>query len=531
MKKSGQKLTHPIKLILFSLTLLATIAYIIYRLIFTIPFDLRPVDIIFGVIVFIIEFIEIFEFCVYYRNTLILKKTSPKTPRIKESEYPDVDVFIATYNEDISLLERTIKACVDMKYPVKNKVHVYICDDGQRNEVKKLAKQLKISYLTRENNLFAKAGNYNHAFKQSDSPYIAVFDADMRPTKDFLLKTIPFFITEERVGFVQTPQSFDNPDIFQSRLSKHLPFEQDYFYHYIQPARNNNNSTILCGTNCVISRQALKSVGGFSTATIAEDIATGMLIESKGYRGIAITDILAHGEATNNLGSFLKQRSRWGRGCIQTMKAYELFRLKGLNIRQKFDYFVAINYWCFGLRRLLYMILPLLFTFFGIIAIQGDLIVFTIIFLIQFLLRRFLIDPLEGSYSSATWTKIFELILAPFMAPVILKELIGFSSKKFVVTPKGKTAKKSHADLILLFVHLLLFAANIFGIVTAYNRIQNENLSIFIIPLVWMSINTLYLFIALIFDLRRNKQYKKFKPNANQKYRLKSYLGFFWRTK
>jgi cellulose synthase (UDP-forming) len=321
MKKSGQKLTHPIKLILFSLTLLATIAYIVYRLVFTIPFDLRPVDIIFGVIVFIIEFIEIFEFCVYYRNTLILKKISPKTPHIKETEYPDVDVFIATYNEDISLLERTIKACVDMKYPVKNKVHVYICDDGQRNEVKKLAKQLKISYLTRENNLFAKAGNYNHAFKQSDSPYIAVFDADMRPTKDFLLKTVPFFITEERVGFVQTPQSFDNPDIFQSRLSKHLPFEQDYFYHYIQPARNNNNSTILCGTNCVISRQALKSVGGFSTATIAEDIATGMLIESKGYRGIAITDILAHGEATKNLGSFLKQRSRWGRGCIQTMKA------------------------------------------------------------------------------------------------------------------------------------------------------------------------------------------------------------------
>ena len=64
----------------------------------------------------------------------------------------------------------------------------------------------------------AKAGNYNNALLKTTSPYIATFDSDMAPTKDFLLTTLPFFYKEKNVGFVQLPQSFINPDIFQYRL-------------------------------------------------------------------------------------------------------------------------------------------------------------------------------------------------------------------------------------------------------------------------------------------------------------------------
>ena len=167
-----------------------------------------------------------------------------------------------------------------MEYP--KKVHIYLCDDGERGELEDLAKEFGAHYLARKRHDFAKAGNYNYALKQSSSPFVAVFDADMRPSKDFLMKTMPFFVKRKKLGFVQTPQCFRNPDIFQARFSKKMPCEQDYFYRYIQLARNNTQSTILCGTNCVISRAALKEVGGFARATIAEDVATGMLMEAKG---------------------------------------------------------------------------------------------------------------------------------------------------------------------------------------------------------------------------------------------------------
>lgn len=532
MRGNSEKFESGPKIVVYFLAVLASIVYLIYRIGFTIPFELRPVDIIVGLVVLILEIVESFEYVVHFFNVLRFKKVSPKTPNYK-GEYPDVDVFIATLNEDEDVLRGTLKACAAMKYPKSKKVHIYLCDDGERKELKKLAREFGAKYIARTVHNFAKAGNYNFALKQSDSPYVAIFDADMRPEKNFLMKTMPFFVKEEKVGFVQTPQSFNNPDIFQARFGAKLPLEQDYFYRYIQLARNNNNSVILCGTNCVIAREALKSVGGFAQATIAEDVATGMLIEAKGYRGIAISDVLAHGEAVNDVAGFLRQRSRWGRGCIQTAKAYGIFGIKGLKLRQKLDYLVSIKYWCFGLRRMFFMALPLIYVFFHVIAIEGDLRIFLTLFFAQYLLKRFVVDWLEGGRKSATWMKIFELIQAPYLMLVVLLELIGISRKKFVVTKKGKDAagKKSSADGMLFLAHWLLIMLNGLGLAVAIFKVMHESLELYIIPIIWIAINILYLFVAVIFDLRKSRTPKNFKPDACQKFGFGSLFGIIWRGK
>ena len=529
MKSRGQKkYENPFKIVVYALSFLATIAYIVYRFMFTMPFNLNAIDIVFGIIVIFVELVEVVEFGVYFWHILRVKQYVPEMPEMKKEDFPEVDVFIATYNEGEDVLEKTLAACAKMKYPDPRKVHIYLCDDGNRVELKELTDKYGATLVTRELNRFAKAGNYNHALRVSKSPYIAIFDADMRPTADFLLKTIPFF-NEEKMGFVQTPQSFKNPDIFQAKLSRETPFEQDYFYHYIQIARNRTNSVIMCGTNCVLSREALKKAGGFAQATIAEDVATGMLMEAKGYRGIAIDEVLAYGENINSVGAFLKQRSRWGRGCIQTAKAYGIFRIKGLKLGQKLDYFVAINYWCFGLKRMLYMLLPLLFAFFGIIAIQGDLLTISIIFFTQYLLKRFVIDWLERGYKSSTWSKIYEIIQAPYMAMVILGELIGISIKKFSVTPKGAANKKAKRSIKLLICHLVLLGLNAAGIVVAAMRAQDAGIYLYVIPIVWMGINSFYLLFALLFDIRGSRNYKAFRPNSVKHYGFKSYFGLFKR--
>jgi cellulose synthase (UDP-forming) len=135
-----------------------------------------------------------------------------------------------------------------MRYPNKKKIHIYLCDDGRRKEMKELCRKMKINYLDRKDNKNAKAGNYNNALKKTKSPYIVVFDADMQPSKDFLMKTIPYLFYKENIGFIQLPQSFSNLDLYQKRfkLSNYIPFEQDYFYHRIQLSRNHNNSVIFC---------------------------------------------------------------------------------------------------------------------------------------------------------------------------------------------------------------------------------------------------------------------------------------------
>lgn len=312
-------------------SMLMTIIYLIWRIFFTIPFGDGIVSIISAIILLVVEILGMFEAAIHYYN--MSEISYPVKPEVDESLFPDVDVFIATYNEPSELLYKTINGCTNMEYPDKSKVHIYICDDGNREEIKNLADSMKINYLTRTDRKGSKAGNLNNALKNSRSPLIVTFDADMIPMHDFLTSTIPYFISDEKVGFVQTPQSFYNPDLFQYYLYSEgrIPNEQDYFYRDVQISRNKSNSVIYGGTNTVISRAALEEIGGFYTNAITEDFATGLIIQSKGYKCYAIDEIHASGLAPADLISLIKQRERWSRGCIQTGRRLNILFRHGLN--------------------------------------------------------------------------------------------------------------------------------------------------------------------------------------------------------
>ena len=122
------------------------------------------------------------------------KRAQLDFPVIPDEYYPHVDVFIATHNEPVDLLYKTVNACTFMDYPDKSKVHIYLCDDGARPAVEELANQFGIGYLGFPGNKDAKSGNLNNALSKTSSPLIATFDADMIPQHTFLMKTVPYFM-------------------------------------------------------------------------------------------------------------------------------------------------------------------------------------------------------------------------------------------------------------------------------------------------------------------------------------------------
>lgn len=217
-----------------------------------------------------------------------------------------------------------------MKYPDFKKVHIYLCDDGNREEMSQLAKRMNIHYLNREDHEGAKVGNLNNALKHSSSPYVVTFDADMIPRSSFLLKTIPYFMAVEQtnqkvpeskrleLGFHQTPPCFYNWDLFQSHFyaEEDLANEQDYFYRYIQVAKTQFNAVIYGGSNTVLSWKALEKIGGFYTKASIEDFATGLLIEGNGFVSLGTGEPLSSGLSPTDLPSHIQQHIRWGRGCI-----------------------------------------------------------------------------------------------------------------------------------------------------------------------------------------------------------------------
>ncbi len=494
------------KLLIIS-TVIVNLIYLLWRVHFSMPTEASRISMVLAWGLLFAELLGVFELFVYLHGASHGKV--PVLPVISEDLYPEVDVFIATYNEPVALLRKTIIGCKNMEYPKENHVHIYLCDDGNRLEVRNLAEELEIHYLGRAENKGAKAGNLNHAMSHSKSPLIATFDADMIPMSNFLLETVPYFLTEEeKIGFVQTPQAFYNADLFQTNLysENRIPNEQDYFYRNVQVTKNATNTVIYGGSNTVIARAALEAVGGFFEKSITEDFATGILIQSKGYQCYATNKPLASGLAPNDLKSLIMQRERWARGCIQTIRRLNIFFRKGLNWKQKISYASAIAYWYAPVKRFFYIVAPIAFTVFGIRVIHASFEEVMLFFLPAYLLTLVTVQILCDDIRNCRWTNIYETITFSSLMKSVLYETIGISKSKFSVTSKSAQAecdKKYHyKKAIPLCVYIFLSVVGITNIFIYMPRYTTLN---FVVLLFWLITNMLYLIMALLFMLEFHK--------------------------
>ncbi|WP_218827896.1 glycosyltransferase [Paenibacillus rigui] len=492
---------------LVAATVLMSFVYILWRTFYTIPFGLGAAAIISGLALLIVEMVGMVEAGVHFYNMIRIEY--PKRPEVNEADYPDVDVFIATYNEPVSLLYKTINGCLNMDYPDKSKVHIYLCDDSNRKEMKELAERMNIHYVTRTERKHAKAGNLNHAMKHSTSPLIVTFDADMIPMHGFLKACVPYFLTGEKVGFVQTPQSFYNPDQFQYNLysENRIPNEQDYFYRDVQVGRNKSNSVIYGGSNTVISRQALNEIGGFYTEVITEDFATGILIQSIGYKCYAISEVHASGLAPSDLRSLIKQRERWARGCIQTGKKLNIAFKKGLSLAQRLNYISSISYWYSGIKRLIYIMSPILFAVFNVIVVKCTLIEVLVFWLPMYVLMNLCLKMLSKNIRNTKWSNVYETVLFPALLPVVLLETFGISQKKFAVTRKDGAQNDTKYQLMQMLPHAILAILSIVGIVNCIKMTFSTGSISFIVVIFWLLIN-FYNIIMSIFFMFGRKMYR-----------------------
>ena len=504
----------------FILNIVFSSVYLLWRLFFTIPFEYGLVSTIAGISLFVVEFLGMFEALVHYFNMHDIQKK--EVPNIPISMYPEVDVFIATYNEPAELLYKTVNGCKYMKYPDKSKVHIYLCDDGSRQEVKDLAVKMGVNYLEREEHEHAKAGNLNHALSVTSAPYVLTLDADMVPHSELLMHTIPFFIAQEienegkeekdqkHIGFVQTPQAFYNPDLFQYNLYSEgrIPNEQDYFYRDIQVSRNKSNSVIYGGSNTVLSRRALEESEGVYTGTITEDYATGILMQKKGYIGYATDEVLASGLSPTDLKSLVNQRIRWARGVIASNRKMHVFLSKNLSFAQKINYWASEWYWYAPLKRLIYFISPILYATFGYMVIKCTLWQILLFWLPMYITSNISLKMLSRNIRTTKWTSIYETVLFPFLLIPVLLETFGITMKKFKVTEKGKTKNEAGKNLIYLIPFLLLVILSVIGIFNCFYMIFESNDMGPIVVLFWLIINLFTLVMSMFFIMGRKPMRK-----------------------
>lgn len=516
----------PLNKALGYITISSMVVYLIWRAGFSLPLSYGPLALCLGLLLYVCELISGFEEIANYMGQI--RPLPLEKPAIPDSWYPDVDILVATHDEEVNLLYNTLNACLYLDYPDKSKVRVHLCDDGNRPEMRALADRLGANYIGMAEPKHAKAGNMNNALAQTSAPLVAFLDADMIPRREFLTEIVPYFYLPKvrknknggwdertpeeidqkyKVGFVQTPQNFYNPDLFQYNLyaEERIPNEQIYFFREINVSRNRANAALLCGSNMIISREALAEVGNFATNNITEDNETGIRIQTAGYTTYALDTCLANGLNPPAVSNLIVQRERWGRGCMQTFHNINPLFDSRIPIMRRISYLCAVLYWLTFFCRFMYIIAPILVALFGVFVVECSLGELMIFWLPQYVLHMVAMSRLSSKTRTVHWSNTVDTIMFPFLVVPILLDLVGVRLKRFKVTDKSHQ-KNTNNNPMLALPHIILFGMSVVGIVFCLVDIIQHRAFYNAIILFWLIVNAKSLLLGIFFMLGRTNE-------------------------
>ena len=198
--------------------------YLVWRVVATLwPYRSVSVEFLFSLALFAVEGILILA---ALRIMQLLVRTQDRTKEADRNAawwarsgqaLPMVDILIPTYDECQRIVERAIVGAAQQRYP---RCRVWVLDDGGRKWLEELCRECNVGYMCRGDNFGAKAGNLNAAVARlsrlAEPPeFLVVMDCDYVAQPMLVDRTLAL-MADERVGLVQTPQIFYNPDNFQA---------------------------------------------------------------------------------------------------------------------------------------------------------------------------------------------------------------------------------------------------------------------------------------------------------------------------
>ena len=261
----------------------------------------------------------------------IFQQIKEKRKKTSEIEYtPKVSIIVPAYNEELNA-ERTVHNLLKSNYP---DLEVIFVDDGSKDDTYNKVKttfenNTKVTVLTKPNG--GKAAALNFGIKQAKGEILVCIDADTVLPSDAIPKLIPYFADLE-VGAVAGNVRVGNT---LNLLTNWQSIEYTTSQNFDRRAFDAVNAILVVpGAIGAFRKTALKEIDGFTTDTLAEDCDLTLRLLIAGYRIRTCNEALAQTEAPETLNMFLKQRTRWTFGMMQSFWKHRdmLFMSKKLNI-------------------------------------------------------------------------------------------------------------------------------------------------------------------------------------------------------
>ena len=483
-------------LMLIVLSLTVSCRYIWWRYTSTLNWD-DPVSLVCGLILL---FAETYAWIVlvlgYFQVVWPLNRQPVPLPK-DMSLWPSVDIFVPTYNEDLNVVKNTIYASLGIDWP-KDKLTIWILDDGGREEFRQFAQNVGVKYIARTTHEHAKAGNINNALKYAKGEFVSIFDCDHVPTRSFLQMTMGWFLKEKQLAMMQTPHHFFSPDPFERNLGRFrkTPNEGTLFYGLVQDGNDMWDATFFCGSCAVIRRKPLDEIGGIAVETVTEDAHTSLRLHRRGYTSAYMRIPQAAGLATESLSAHIGQRIRWARGMVQIFRLDNPLTGKGLKFAQRLCYVNAMFHFLSGIPRLIFLTAPLAFLLLHAYIIYAPALMIALFVLPHMIHASLTNSKIQGKYRHSFWSEIYETVLAWYIAPPTLVALINPHKGKFNVTAKGGLVEEEYVDWVISRPYIFLVLLNLVGVAVGIWRYfygpPTEMLTV-VVSMVWVFYNLIVL--------------------------------------
>ncbi len=253
---------------------------------------------------------------------LKLRKSEEAHPPLTDT--PMVTIQLPMYNE-LYVVERLIGAVCALDYP-RDRFEVQVLDDST-DESKELTCRVVQEYRTlgydivhlhRTDRTGFKAGALKHGLETAKGEFIAIFDADFVPNKNFLQKTIPYF-SDQKIAVVQTRWEHLNSEY--SLLTRTQALALDGHFVMEQHVRNKTGFFInFNGTGGIWRKAAILDAGNWQSDTLTEDLDLSYRAQLRGWKFKYLNDVTSPAELPAEVNALKTQQFRWTKGAIETAR-------------------------------------------------------------------------------------------------------------------------------------------------------------------------------------------------------------------
>lgn len=263
----------------------------------------------------------------------------PKFDLSNRNEVPYVTIQLPVYNE-MYVMKRLLNNIARIDYP-NERLEIQVLDDSTDESFEENAAQIKklqesgldIQHVTRENRIGFKAGALKEGLKIAKGEFIAIFDADFLPGKNWLQDTIPYFKNPE-IGVVQTRWGHINRDY--SILTRVQAFALDVHFTLEQVGRNSKGHFInFNGTAGVWRRECIINAGNWEGDTLTEDLDLSYRAQLKNWKFKYLEEVETPAELPVVMSAARTQQFRWNKGGAENFQKMSWKVLKNKNTSYK----------------------------------------------------------------------------------------------------------------------------------------------------------------------------------------------------